>query len=167
MPCDRHRTFKLELMPVLQPQCASLWSASTALELVRGASVAEAVNMTTAAKGDFYLGVSSAVVELRLAEPSDDQLVLAMHRIVAECPERNQVRTAFCASVFNRSFVGFCRDRSYAAQVHRYSVHKKKLLAKCSWRNVFAQPSMACPCRPTRLLSSVASALVALPSPSV
>jgi hypothetical protein len=91
--CGVHRNFKLDVMPVTQPPSAVMWSATTALELARGAAVAEADNMTATTKEDFYLGASSAVVELRLAEPTDDQIVMATLKMIAECPERKQVCT--------------------------------------------------------------------------
>ena len=90
MGCGNHRLFKLQVMPVIQPPKSSFWSASTPLELARGAAVAESVNMPAVAKDQFYMGTSPAVLELRLAEPTNDQLVMAMLKMVEECPERKE-----------------------------------------------------------------------------
>ncbi|KAH7680253.1 hypothetical protein AAVH_41375 [Aphelenchoides avenae] len=90
MGCGNHRRFKLDVMPVTQPPTSVFWSASTPLELARGAAVAEAVNMTAVDKEQFYMGTSPAVLELRLAEPTNDQIVMAMLKMVEDCPERKQ-----------------------------------------------------------------------------
>ncbi|KAH7723373.1 hypothetical protein AAVH_09089 [Aphelenchoides avenae] len=90
MGCGVHKRFKLDVMPVIHPPSSSFWSATTALELARGAAVAGAENMTALDKELFYMGTSSAIVELRLAEPTDDHLVTAMLKMIEECPERKQ-----------------------------------------------------------------------------
>src|SRR5688500_9632286 len=88
MGCGAHKRFKLEVMPVNQPPTSIFWTASTAMELARGAAVAESVSLTALDKEQFYMGTSSAVTELRKAEPTDDQLVVAMLKMTEECPER-------------------------------------------------------------------------------
>ncbi|KAH7713765.1 gagpol and env protein precursor [Aphelenchoides avenae] len=87
--CGCHR-FKLELMPVKQPPTSKFWSATTPLEVARGAAVAETVTMDTVAKEQFYMGTSPVVLELRLAEPTDDQIVMALLKSIEECPKRKQ-----------------------------------------------------------------------------
>ena len=96
MGCGVHKRFKLDVMPVHQPSVAGFWSAATALELARGAAVAESVNMTPTVKEQFFMSTATAVVEMRLAEPTDDQLVTAMLKMIDVCPERKQV----CEPVF-------------------------------------------------------------------
>ena len=90
MGCGDHRRVNLQVMPVAQPPTAVFWSASTPLELARGAAVAEAVNMSTTQKEQFYMGTSPAVLEIRLAEPTDEQIVMAMLKMMEECMERKQ-----------------------------------------------------------------------------
>ncbi|KAH7706854.1 gagpol and env protein precursor [Aphelenchoides avenae] len=85
--CGEHR-FKLQVMPVKPPPTSIFWSATTPLELARGAAVAEAVTMDEVAKEQFYMGTSPAVLEFRLAEPTDDQIIMAMLKMMDECPER-------------------------------------------------------------------------------
>ena len=63
MGCGAHKRFKLNVMPVMQPSAAGFWSATTALELARGAAVAESVNMTATVKEQFFMSTSTAVVE--------------------------------------------------------------------------------------------------------
>ncbi|KAH7695985.1 gagpol and env protein precursor, partial [Aphelenchoides avenae] len=94
MGCGSHNRFKLDIMPVVQPPVAGFWRASTALDLARGAAVAESVNMTTTVKEQFFMSTSTAVVELRLAEPTDDQIVTAMLKMIDNCPERRQAFVA-------------------------------------------------------------------------
>ena len=89
--CGNHNRFKLEVMPVNQPAKSSFFSAKTPLELARGAAVAEAENLSVLQKELFYMGTSSEVVEMHLADPSEDQIVTAMLKIIEACPERKQV----------------------------------------------------------------------------
>lgn len=77
-------------MPVKQPPTSKFWSATTPLEVARGAAVAETVTMDTVAKEQFYMGTSPVVLELRLAEPTDDQIVMALLKSIEECPKRKQ-----------------------------------------------------------------------------
>lgn len=88
MGCGAHKRFQLNVMPVAQPPSAIFWNAPTAMELARGAAVAESVTMTANDKEQFYLGTSPAVLELPLAEPTDYQLILAMLKMIEDCPER-------------------------------------------------------------------------------
>ncbi|KAH7700597.1 gagpol and env protein precursor, partial [Aphelenchoides avenae] len=84
--CNAHKYFKLDVMPVIQPPKSSFFKASTAVDLARGA--AESESMTALDKEPFFLGTSSAVVELRLAEPTDDQIATAMLKMIYTCTER-------------------------------------------------------------------------------
>ncbi|KAH7707236.1 gagpol and env protein precursor [Aphelenchoides avenae] len=86
--CNAHKYFKLDVMPVIQPPESSFFKATTAVDLARGAAVAESESMTALDKELFFLGTSLAVVELRLAEPTDDQLVTAMLKMIYTCTER-------------------------------------------------------------------------------
>ena len=67
-------------------------------KLARGAAVAESVNITATVKEQFFMSTSTAVVENRLAEPTDNQLVTAMLKMIESCPERKQVRNPGCFS---------------------------------------------------------------------
>ncbi|KAH7702958.1 hypothetical protein AAVH_29882 [Aphelenchoides avenae] len=84
--CGCHMDYKLSLMPVKQPISASMWTARSAFELADGAAVAEAVNITSGDKDNFFMGTSPAVSELGLAEPNEDQLVQAVLKMCERCP---------------------------------------------------------------------------------
>ncbi|KAH7689613.1 gagpol and env protein precursor, partial [Aphelenchoides avenae] len=88
--CGSHKRYKLDVMPVSQPPKSTFFSAATPLELARGAAVAEAENLTALQKELFYMGTSSEVVEMHLADPSEEQIVTAMLKMIDTCPERKQ-----------------------------------------------------------------------------
>ncbi|KAH7673286.1 gagpol and env protein precursor, partial [Aphelenchoides avenae] len=91
--CGCHQ-LTLSLLPVRQFPAASIWTAENPFELARGGAVAESIKLDALNKDNYYLGASNAVVEDRLAEPTEDQLVQVMLRLVELC---GAVRSAFPA----------------------------------------------------------------------
>jgi hypothetical protein len=89
--CGCHQR-QLSLLPVKQLASASMWTASNAFELARGGAVAESVKLDAANKDNYFLGTSQMVVEYRMAEPTEDQIVQAMGKLVEQC---DGVRRAF------------------------------------------------------------------------
>ena len=89
--CGCHQ-LTLSLLPVKQLPAASIWSAPNVFELARGGAVAESIRMDSINKDNYFLGASQAVIEYRLAEPTEEQLVQAMLKVAEQCA---QVRRAF------------------------------------------------------------------------
>ncbi|KAH7724763.1 hypothetical protein AAVH_07631 [Aphelenchoides avenae] len=75
-------------------ECGSSGRRKTRFELALGGAVAESIKLDAHNKDNYYLGASNAVVEDRLAEPTEDQLVQVMLRLVELC---GAVRSAFPA----------------------------------------------------------------------
>ena len=82
--CGCHQR-TLSLLPVKQPAAAIIWTAENAFELARGGAVAESIKLDAFNKDNYFLGASQAVIEYRLAEPTEDQLVQAMLKLVEQC----------------------------------------------------------------------------------
>lgn len=89
--CDCHKDFKLNTMVASPPASADAWGAATPYDLARGAAVVESTSMTASDKDNFFKRQSNwhvAVAELGMAEPSEEQLVLALTKFTEECPAR-------------------------------------------------------------------------------
>ncbi|KAH7664867.1 hypothetical protein AAVH_43375 [Aphelenchoides avenae] len=82
--CGCHQ-LTLSLLPVRQIPAASIWTAENPFVLARGGAVAESIKLDALNKDNYYVGASNAVVEDRLAEPTEDQLVQVMLRLVELC----------------------------------------------------------------------------------
>ncbi|KAH7710328.1 gagpol and env protein precursor [Aphelenchoides avenae] len=91
--CGCHQ-LTLSLLHVRQIPAASIWTAENPFELARGGALAESIKLDALNKDNYYLGASNAVVEDRLAEPTENQLVQVMLRHVELC---GAVRCAFPA----------------------------------------------------------------------
>ncbi|KAH7720451.1 hypothetical protein AAVH_12091 [Aphelenchoides avenae] len=70
--CGCHQ-LTLSLLPVRQIPAASIWTAENPFELARGGAVAETIKLDALNKDNYYLGASNAVVEDRLAEPTETE----------------------------------------------------------------------------------------------
>ncbi|KAH7693256.1 hypothetical protein AAVH_39711, partial [Aphelenchoides avenae] len=96
--CPSHKSLRLSITTSV-PSCTVLWGAKNVYELAQGLRVAESLQLSPASRALFFTNNSPLATTDSFEQPSEDNLVGVMTKLVSACKER---KSAFASADFKK-----------------------------------------------------------------